>query len=151
MTSSGNHTARSQEYKITGYLVVTLVCLKCENIHIINNTTNSGGQKYMTHLYSCPKYLACKASLFLHCIIMSSTASLALPNLSTLSHKWYDFQKQVIEHKTCFHFLYFSHFKKTWVRYYHKLNRSSCKVPIIIVRFYPNLNFHNRFFKNPQV
>jgi hypothetical protein len=29
MASCGNHTARSQEYKVAGYLVVTLVCLKC--------------------------------------------------------------------------------------------------------------------------
>jgi hypothetical protein len=32
-----------------------------------------------------------------------------------------------------------------------KVYRSSCKVPVIVLRFKWKLNFHDRFSKNPQM
>ena len=39
-------------------------------------------------------------------VILTSAASLAPPQFSTLFHKWHDFREKVTEHKMCFHFLY---------------------------------------------
>ena len=52
-------------------------------------------------------------------VILSSVAFPAVQHFSTLSHKWHDFRKKVIEHKMCFDFpcyfclKYISHSKKT--------------------------------------
>jgi len=88
---------------------------------------------YLIHLYDCLSYLACNAHLF-------CTACLAPPNFSTLSHKWYDFQKQFIENKTCFSFYLllsetFLILRRSGQDTITNLHRSSSRVPYILVRF----------------
>ena len=80
------------------------------------------------------------------CPIILSLVCLAMQNFSTLSQKRHDFRNKVIEHKMCvliFHTRFvwnISHFKKNSARYFHKrIQRSSCKLPVILVRLQSNL------------
>jgi len=72
-------------------------------------------------------------------ILLTSVACLALLYLSTLSHKWHDFHKKVIEYKMCFlspsasFVLNTSHSKKNSARY-HKC-RCIFLISTILVRF----------------
>ena len=120
---------------------------------------------------SCNHYYIGKAISITYCValvnqhaksmhhithILPFLACLALPYFSTLSHKWHDFNKKVTEHKMCV--LIFSttfvwnifNSMTNWVRY-HNVHRSSCKVPIILVRFSWNLNSIDSFSKNTVV
>ena len=53
-----------------------------------------------------PQLPGMQIASFLHSIMVSSVASLAIPYFSTLSHKQHDFRNKFIEHKTCFDSLY---------------------------------------------
>jgi hypothetical protein len=67
------------------------------------------------------------------------------------------FENKLLNKKVCVLFFYISfvwdisHSKEKWARYDKKAYRSSCKVPFVLVRFEWNLNFLNRFSKNPQI
>ena len=75
---------------------------------------------------------------------------------STLFHKRCDFRENVIEHKM---FLFSLQLFSTRFLVLRRIQRcivknvetSLCKVPVICVRFYLNLNFLNRLSKKPQI
>ena len=111
-------------------------------------------------LHSCLSYPACKSHLFfffLRRFLLPPVTCLALPYLSTLSHKWYDFRRQMTKHKMPA--LIFStslvwnisHPRKIHWDVNINLHRSAYKVPVILVRFSSNLNFLGRFSKHPQI
>ena len=87
-------------------------------------------------------------------IVTSFVALWSAPHFSTLSHKRHDFRKKkVIERKTCV--LIFSTTSCKTNLIIRRILRdivinvktSSCKVAVICVRFYWNLNFLDRFSK----
>ena len=65
-------------------------------------------------------------------------------------------KKSYLTENVCLDLLYnfaknISHYKKNSTRYDKNLYRSSCKVPIILVRFLKNLNFLEMCSKNTQI
>jgi hypothetical protein len=97
--------------------------------------------------------LVIQHAMCMHHIILSSVACLALPYISTLSHKWHDFQKKLLNVRCVFWFP-LQHLSETFLI----LRRShwgsiinghmlSCKVPVILVRFYQTWIFSTDFLK----
>jgi hypothetical protein len=75
------------------------------------------------------------------CALLPSVACLAVRYFSALSHKRHDFRNQVIEHKMCVliisttlseTFITLRRFRQATIIH---VCRSSCKVPVILVRF----------------
>jgi len=91
-------------------------------------------------------------------IIFICVACPALSYFSTLSHKLHDFRgEKVTEHKICVLILStnlsatFYILRRTERDIIKNACLSSCAVPVILVRFYCNFNFHNIFSKNTQI
>jgi len=70
-------------------------------------------------------------------IILLSAAFLALPYFSTLSYKWQNFCKKFIEHKMCVLIFSTTFLILRTIKRHTVINveTSSCKLPIILVRF----------------
>jgi len=93
----------------------------------------------------------------MRCIILTSEACLAVPYLSTISHKRYGFRENVTEHKMCV--LIFSTILSQIFLVLRRiqrdiiinLNRSSCTVPVVLARLQRNLKFFDRLSGNTEI
>jgi hypothetical protein len=74
-------------------------------------------------------------------MVLSLTTCLTLPNFTTLFYRRHDFRKTLIEYKVCIFMLSknfacnITYSKKNSISIVIKLQTSSCKVPVILVRF----------------
>lgn len=91
----------------------------------------------------------------MHHIILSIVVFLVLVYISTLSFKWYDFRKNVPEHKMWVliptslseMFLVLRKIQRNIVIHVH---RSASIAPTILVRFSCNVNFCGQIFERPK-
>jgi hypothetical protein len=86
-----------------------------------------------------------------HCTVLSRMTCLAHYIFKQYLTSRAFFVTQVFEHKTCFDFPHnsclqqFSLVRRIWLGTIKSVLRSSCKLPVILVRFQPNSEFLNIF------
>jgi hypothetical protein len=105
---------------------ITWLCLRYNEYHVLL-------------VCACSlSYPACKR---MRSIILSSVTCLVLPHFSTLSHKRQDCRTKFIEGKMCI-FIFSTNLSQTFIILRRiqrdiiiNLHASSCKVPVILVRF----------------
>jgi hypothetical protein len=108
--------------------------------------TVESNKYYIFWAWTCNlRYATCKA-----------LAPCYIPNFYTLSHKRHDFWKQKLS-ITCVFLFSVQRLPRTVLilRIQRDItvnvHRSSCKVPVFLVRFERNLNFFDRFSKNTKI
>ena len=83
--------------------------------------------------YECVSVaLVTQRALHMRHIVLSYVVCLDVPYFSTLSHKWHNFWKKVIEHKMCVLILILR-IPVIQRDIVINLHRSSCRVPVILV------------------
>ena len=81
-------------------------------------------------------------------IILSTVAFLAVSHFSTLSHKWHEFRKKIIEHEMCLLILYEIIFflRRTERDFIIHEHRSSCEVPFIFLHILMTIEISRQVF-----
>jgi hypothetical protein len=116
------HFYRATKYFVLLFKIIPIKYYKCVCVLALII-------RHVKRIFSAPFYT-----------VLPSVACVALPYFSTLSHKRQDFYIYVTEHKMCV-LIFTTLFSETFLiiriiqRFIIHLHRSSCKVPIILVRF----------------
>ena len=102
------------------------------------------GNQYVTYFWVCVCSLLLYSTQSVSAILysyLSSVACLALPYFSTLSHKQHDFWKKLLKIK-CTNLFFSTNFSEIFLilrriqqDIFISVRRSSCKVPVILLRF----------------
>jgi hypothetical protein len=128
------------------------------NTDTCSNSYCCGKAINITHSECVSVALATPHSKRMRRIIFPSVASLALSHFFILSHKRHDFRKRnVLEHKICVLIFIkplseaFLILRITARDIIINAQRSSCKVPVILVRFKWKPNFLDRLSKSIEV
>jgi hypothetical protein len=110
-------------------------------------------------LYSCLSYPARKRTFSApYYTALSAVSCLALSYFFTLSHKQHGFRGKKLLNTKCLYWfsLQFASERLLFRRRIRRditinVRKSSYKVPLILVRFWSNLNFLDRFSRKPQI
>ena len=129
--------------------IIILVSNKTGNVHIIVTmryicvTIVAMEKQTVTYSECAPVALVTQHTMHMHCVIFISVSSPAVTYFYTLSHKWHNSRKNLLNTKCVFNFLYnfslrhvsFSEELREILSQMHIPRMSSCKVPAIHVRF----------------
>jgi len=102
----------------------------------------------------CHSYPAAKR---MRRIMLSCVARVAVPYFSTSAHERHEFLAKVTEYKMCCFDFFLQPLSETFLivrRIYRdviNVHKCSSEVPVILVRFYWNSSFEDRFPTNPQI
>ena len=123
------------------------------------NYSCSGKAMYITYSECAPVALGIQHAMRIRQVILSSVAFLTLPHFSASCHKLHDFLKKKRKNywtKKCVLWFSLNNFPDNFFFILRRMKRDtiinslrfSCKVPVILIRYYWNLNFFKDFCKN---